>query len=46
MKLFKIGGLVQVSVRRVMVSLSSGYPYRELFFAAYTALRGAHPLLN
>jgi len=46
LKLFKIGGLVRVSVRRVLVSLSSGYPYRELFFAAYTALHGAHPLLN
>ena len=45
LKLFKIGGLVRVSVRRVMVNLSSGYPYRELFLAAYSALRGSHPLL-
>ena len=44
LKLFKIGGLVRVSVRRVAVSLSTGYPYRELFLAAYLALRGAHPL--
>jgi len=44
LKLFKIGGLVRVSVRRITVSLSSGYPYRELFFAAYSALRDAHPL--
>jgi hypothetical protein len=44
LKLFKIGGLVRVSVRRVAVSLSTGYPYRELFMAAYRALRGPHPL--
>ena len=45
LKLFKIGGLVRVSVRRVVVSLSSGYPYRELFMAAHGALRDSHPLL-
>jgi hypothetical protein len=45
LKLFKIGGLVRVSVRRVTVSLSTGYPYRELFMAAYRALRGSPPLL-
>ena len=46
LKLFKIGGLIRVSVRRVVVSLSSGYPYRELYMAAYRALRDPHPLLN
>jgi len=45
LKLFKIGGLVRVSVRRVMVSLSSSYPYRELFLTAYRALHGSPPLL-
>jgi len=45
LKLFKIGGLVGVSVRRVVVSLSSGYPYRELFMTAYRALRASQPLL-
>ncbi|MGA2613992.1 MAG: IS1380 family transposase [Spirochaetia bacterium] len=44
LKLFKIGGLVRVSVRRVAVSLSTGYPYRELFLAAYRALRSPAPL--
>lgn len=44
LKLFKIGGLVRVSVRRVVVSLSTGYPYRELFMAAYRALRDPTPL--
>jgi len=45
LKLFKIGALVRVSVRRVVVNLSTGYPYRELFMAAYRALRGSHPLI-
>jgi hypothetical protein len=31
LKLFKVGALVRVSVRRVWVSLSSAYPLRELF---------------
>ena len=44
LKLFKIGGLVRVSVRRVAVSLSTGYPYREQFLTAYRALRDLHPL--
>jgi hypothetical protein len=44
LKLFKIGALVRVSVRRVVVSLSTGYPYRELFMAAYRALRDPAPL--
>ncbi len=44
LKLFKIGALVRVSVRRVMINLSTGYPYRELFMAAYRALRDPAPL--
>ena len=31
LKLFKIGALIRVSVRRVAVALSEGYPFRELF---------------
>jgi hypothetical protein len=46
LKLFKVGALVRVSVRRVFVSLSSGYPYRQLFLAAYRALRLPPPLLQ
>lgn len=30
-KLLKIGGLVQVSVRRVRVALASGYPWKAIF---------------
>jgi Transposase DDE domain group 1 len=44
LKLFKIGGLVRVSVRRITVDLSSGYPYQELFRTAYRALRGTQRL--
>ncbi len=44
LKLFKVGALVRISVRRVLVSLSTGYPYRELFLAAYRAARVPPPL--
>jgi len=46
LRLFKIGALVRVSVRRVLVSLSTGYPHRALFLAAYRALRAPPPLLS
>lgn len=38
-KLFKIGGLVQVSVRRVVVALSSAYPFQALFAQVWANLR-------
>ena len=44
LKLFKVGAQVRVSVRRVLVNISTGYPYRELFMAAYCALRSSYPL--
>jgi Transposase DDE domain group 1 len=31
LKLLKIGGLVRITVRKIWVSLSAGYPYVELF---------------
>lgn len=31
LKLFKIGGLVRISARRVWVSMCSSYPYKDLF---------------
>ena len=37
--LLKIGAQVKVSVRRVYLSLASGYPYEEAFAAVYRALR-------
>jgi len=30
-KLFKIGAMVKISVRRILVELSGGYPYKEVF---------------
>ena len=38
LKLLKIGALITISVRRVKLALSSGFPYKEEFRAAYTAL--------
>ena len=37
--LLKIGAQVRVSVRKVWVSLGSGYPYVDSFAAVYRALR-------
>lgn len=39
LRLFKIAGLVQVSVRRVLVRLASGFPLRELFGEALQRLQ-------
>jgi hypothetical protein len=38
-KLFKIGALVRVSVRRVCLSLASSYPWQSLFGQVWTQLR-------
>jgi hypothetical protein len=38
LKLLKIGALITISVRRIKLALSSGFPYKEEFRAAYTAL--------
>ena len=43
-KLFKIGALVRVSVRRVLVLMASGYPYERIFQQVYWNLRALHPL--
>jgi hypothetical protein len=40
LRLFKVAGLVQVSVRRLYVRLASGFPLRELFGAVLRRLRG------
>ena len=39
-KLLKIGAHVRVTVRKVWLSLSSGYPYQALFARIYESLRG------
>lgn len=38
-KLFKIGAVVRVSVRRVVVAWSEAYPFRDLFARVWTNLR-------
>lgn len=41
LKLLKIGASVRVSVRRVLVSLASGYPLQDLFHQIYRRLQSA-----
>jgi len=37
-KLFKIGALVTISVRRIKIAMASGCPFKEIFAAAHRAL--------
>ncbi|HEX5284025.1 MAG TPA: IS1380 family transposase [Bryocella sp.] len=39
LKLLKIGAVVRISVRRVLLQLSSAYPWKDLFAQTYRALR-------
>jgi hypothetical protein len=39
LKLFKIGALVHISVRRVALKMNSAYPWKEIYAAAFAALR-------
>jgi len=39
LKLFKIGAIVRISVRRVLLQLSSAYPWKDIFTQAFQALR-------
>jgi hypothetical protein len=41
LKLFKIGALVTISVRRVKLAMASGCPYKDVFATAHRALRAA-----
>ncbi len=43
-KLLKIGARVRVTVRRVWVSLSSGYAFKDLFAQVYEKLKRLKPL--
>ena len=44
LRLFKIGAILRVSVRRVMVSLSEAYPFQALFRQVWNNLRQLAPL--
>jgi hypothetical protein len=39
LKLLKIGAVVRLSVRRVVLQMSSAYPWKDLYAAAFHALR-------
>jgi hypothetical protein len=39
LKLFKIGAIVRISVRRILLQLSSTYPWKDIFAQAFHALR-------
>jgi Transposase DDE domain group 1 len=38
LRLFKIGAIVRISVRRVLLQLSSAYPWKDIYAAAFHAL--------
>lgn len=44
-KLFKIGALVKISVRRVYIMLSSSYPHSGLFKTVLSNIKRGYPLL-
>jgi hypothetical protein len=39
LKLFKIGALLRISVRRIVLRLSSAYPWKDIYAHAFHALR-------
>ena len=39
LKLLKIGAVVRISVRRVLLQFSSAYPWKDIFAHAWQALR-------
>ena len=39
LKLLKIGAKIKLSVRRIVLELSSAYPWKHLYVQAYQALR-------
>jgi len=39
LKLFKIGAIVKISVRRILLQMSSAYPWKHIYAQAFHALR-------
>jgi hypothetical protein len=39
LKLFKIGAIVRISVRRILLQMSSAYPWKDIYARAFHALR-------
>ena len=46
LKLLKIGAQMKLSVRRIVISLASGYPYERIFAQVYQNLVRAGPVLT
>jgi hypothetical protein len=46
LKLLKIGAQLKISVRRILISLASGYPYERIFVQVYQNLVRAGPILT
>jgi hypothetical protein len=46
LKLLKIGAQIRISVRRILISLASGYPYESIFLQVYQNLVRAGPILT
>jgi hypothetical protein len=44
LKLLKVGAQIRVTVRKVWVSLSQSWPYREIFAMVYRQLRNLRPV--
>jgi hypothetical protein len=45
-KLFKIGAIVTISVRRIVVSMATAYPWKEVFETCLRNLQRYYPLLE
>ena len=46
LKVFKIGAIIKISVRRVYINLSSAYPYKDIFYQIIKNLSKNYPMLN
>jgi hypothetical protein len=45
LKLLKVGALIRITVRKIWVSFSESYPYREQFLEVLAKIRGAPPVV-
>jgi len=45
LKLLKIGALVRITVRKIWISFSQSYPYREQFLKVLANIRGSPPVV-
>lgn len=44
-RLLKVGAIIKLSVRRIVISLSSVFPYQRIFYDALKNIKVAYPLL-